>query len=120
MEKDICCRVSAVEIETIQNVKRNLKTISAQGGVVCFQKDHVLFYEGHASCGFYILRKGEIELFRTDMQGQKVVLPSGDHSVFGLFHLITNIPYCATARAQTDAETLFVPKSAVLEFLEHH
>lgn len=120
MEKDTCCGISPIEMEEIEKIQKNMKAISALGGLIHFHREHVVFYEGHAPYGFYIIKKGDIQLSRTNMQGQKVFLPSNGQKIFGLFHLITNTPFCSTAQAKTDSEILFIPKSVVLEFLHHH
>lgn len=120
MEKDNCCVLTQSEKDEIKNLEKNLDTIATCGGVVHYQKSHIIFYEGHIPYGFYILKRGEVQLSRTTMAGNKVALPDNSKNIFGLFHLITNTPYCATAQAKSDAEMIFVPKSVVLEFLHHH
>ncbi len=120
MKKDNCCFLTAQEKEEIQNIEKHLSVITAKGSPVRYQKGHVIFYEGHSPAGFYILKKGDVQLNRTNMEGTKVILPQEADKIFGLFHLLTNTAYCATAQAKTDAEVLFIPKSVVLDFLQHH
>ena len=120
MEKDNCCGVSEMEMRAIKDIEENLKKFADKGEKVFLQKGHVLFYEGHAPYGFYILKKGGIRFSRTNMHGQKIFLPVGEDKIFGLYHLVTNTPYCATAEAKSDLEVLFISKSVILDSLEHH
>lgn len=119
MEKDNCCGVSEMEMKEIREIKENLKRFAEKAEKVFLQKGHVLFYEGHAPYGFYILKKGGIRFSRTNMRGQKVFLPVGETKIFGLYHLVTNTPYCATAEAKSDLEVLFIPKSIVIDSFHH-
>jgi len=118
INQDICCGVSPLEKKLLKEVQEHVSDLLPQGGLMHFKKGHAIFYEGHHPLGFYVLKKGEIVLSRTTMEDRKEDLPNGSQELFGLFHLLTNTPHCATATAQNDVEVFFVPKSVVLDFLK--
>lgn len=117
MTRDICCGVTPLEATMLKKIGEHLEEIVSQGGELHFKKGHVIFYEGHKPYGFYLLKKGTITLSRFLMNNDKEELVGGEQEVFGLFHLLTNTPHCAMAVAKTDVVALFIPKSAVIQFL---
>lgn len=120
MTQDICCGVTAEEEKMLREVLNQWEKLLPQGGIMHFKKGHVLFYEGHNALGFYILKKGQMMLSRIAMDGKREPLQTFEGELFGLFHLLTNTPHCATATAKSDVEVFFVPKSVVLDFLKAH
>ncbi|OGQ05833.1 MAG: hypothetical protein A2W61_06885 [Deltaproteobacteria bacterium RIFCSPLOWO2_01_44_7] len=121
IHQDICCGVTPWEQKVTKEVQIHLDDLIPQGGVMHFKKGHVIFYEGHHTYGFYTLKKGEIALSRVGMEGKNEHLPISAgyrNGLFGLFHLLTNTPHCATATAKTDVEIFFVPKSVIIDFLK--
>lgn len=116
--KDICCGTHPAEQKILQAVMENVEALKSKGGEVHFQKDHVIFYDGHHPLGFYILKKGEIILSRVSIRGVREDFMNKEKELFGLFHLVTNTPHCATATAKTEVQMTFVPKAVVLDFLK--
>jgi CRP-like cAMP-binding protein len=73
------------------------------------KKGQVLFYEGHAPCGVYVIASGTLKLKREE-DGHFV----GSLALFqpiGLDLLAGNIPYPYSAIAETDAKAYFIAKS---------
>ena len=73
------------------------------------KKGQVLFYEGHAPCGVYVIASGTLSLKREE-DGHFV----GSLALFqliGLDLLAGNIPYPYSAIAQSDAKAYFIAKS---------
>jgi CRP-like cAMP-binding protein len=77
--------------------------------------DCILFRQGDAPAGLYIINKGEVILTMSSLAGESVLsiqVPPG--SVLGLPGLIGNEPYTMTAIANCGAEISFVPRNDVL------
>jgi len=91
--------------ELIRALDRHSIEISCGG-------DHVLFRQGDAPVGLYILHKGEVTLTlvsRTTSQVDSIqVLPG---SVLGLPGLVGNRPYSLTATAIAGAQLSFITRS---------
>ncbi len=72
----------------------------------------VLFHQGDAPTGVYILKVGEVTLTMTSAQGEtvmRVLAPAG--SLLGLPGLIGNEPYTLTAIAGKHSVCKFVPRA---------
>ena len=82
--------------------------------------DQVLFRQGDAPVGLYILHKGEVTLSHTAPTTWEVntiqVLPG---SVLGLPGLVGNRPYTLTAIARADARLSFITRSHFDIILQH-
>lgn len=117
-DEDICCGISPWEKDILGAVLDHVDSLASLGGEVHFQKDHVIFYDGHHPFGFYILKKGEVFLSRTTVFGLREDFTNPKKKLYGLFHLLTHTPHCAMAVAKTDVAMIFVPKSVVIEFLK--
>jgi CRP-like cAMP-binding protein len=78
--------------------------------VACHQ-DRVLFRQGEAPSGVYILYKGEATLSMTSESGETLVASHAvDSSLLGLPGLIGNAPYTLTVIAQAGAHVGFVSR----------
>ena len=117
MEPNLCCGTTAWEKKILKEVENHLEELLAKSGEMHYKKGQVIFYEGHYGYGFFVLREGDIALSRVTIQGGIEDLTAPSKKIFGLFHLVTNTPHCATAHAVTNSIVSFVPKSTVLEFL---
>lgn len=81
--------------------------------------DCILFRQGDAPAGLYIINKGEVILTMSSLAGESVLsiqVPPG--SVLGLPGLIGNEPYTMTAIANCGAEISFVPRNDVLALMQ--
>lgn len=71
----------------------------------------VLFRQGDAPAGLYILYKGEVTVTMDSAQGETILsAQAASGSLLGLPGLIGNEPYSLTATAQNGAEVSFVPR----------
>ena len=71
-----------------------------------FPPGTILFEEGDAGKNFYLIRKGEVEIFKTIQSGQKaerlVMSNLSEGDIFGELALVGNQPRSATARCKTE------------------
>ncbi|MAE74067.1 MAG: nucleotide-gated potassium channel protein [Bdellovibrionaceae bacterium] len=89
----------------------DLKLISAAPG-------EVIFNEGDLGYDFYIVQGGEIEIRRTDADGDQICLAKlGAGELFGEFALLSTSPRSATAVATQQSELLRVSEKGYQELL---
>lgn len=90
--------------ELIQALEKRSTTISCAG-------DRVLFSQGEAPEGLYILNQGEITLTMTSPKGDEVMkFQARAGSMLGLPGLISQEPYTLTALARAGAQLSFVAR----------
>lgn len=78
-----------------------------------FKKDELIFKEGDHGFCFYIIQDGQVEIFKKDKNGHRVVLNIlGVGQPMGEFALVTQSPRSATARAVTDGYAIEVSEAA--------
>jgi CRP-like cAMP-binding protein len=81
--------------------------------------DQVLFRQGDAPAGLYILNKGAVTLTMESNQGESILsAEAGSGSLLGLPGLIGNEPYTLTATARSGAELGFVPREEFTELMQ--
>lgn len=80
--------------------------------IVC-NEDRVLFNQGDAAVGLYILSKGEVTLtMDSSREGPLFSCVATSGSLLGLPGLIGNQPYSLTAIASSGAKVGFIPREA--------
>ena len=78
--------------------------------VVC-TSERVLFAQGDAPVGIYIVRNGAAQLTMESPEGEPIVsVKAPEGSLLGLPGLLGNMPYTLTAKAEAGAVVAFVPK----------
>lgn len=83
------------------------------------ESDRVLFRQGDAPAGLYILNKGAVTLTMDSKQGEAILFAeAGSGSLLGLPGLIGNEPYTLTATARSGAELGFVPREEFTELMQ--
>lgn len=86
-----------------------------------FAKNAVIFDYGDAGDTLFIVRKGRVEVFVENTEGEKIML--GENSpgdVFGEISLLDGGPRTATAVCVEDTETLTLDRDQLLEFVTLH
>lgn len=82
-------------------------------------KGQILFRQGEAAEGLYLLREGCATLTMHGVRGQTVLtVETGPGSLLGLPGLVGNQPYSMTARAGDDAQVLFVSREEFTRFMQ--
>jgi CRP/FNR family transcriptional regulator len=83
------------------------------------ETDQVLFRQGDAPAGLYILNKGAVILTMDSKQGEAILFAeAGSGSLLGLPGLIGNEPYTLTATARSGAELGFIPLEDFTELMQ--
>ena len=88
-----------------------IQALEKQSTPITCDQERVLFRQGDASTGLYILHKGNATLTMRTWAGESVVsLQTTAGSILGLPALIANEPYTLTAVAHGGAKLCFVSR----------
>ena len=110
MKLDSSAFVAAPEL--LQVLEGHSTAISCGG-------DRVLFNQGEAPTGVYILSQGAATLTMTSPAREEVVVVEvGSGSLLGLPGLIGNVPYTLSAVAHTGAEVRFVSRDEFTSLIQ--
>jgi CRP-like cAMP-binding protein len=82
-------------------------------------EERILFRQGDAPAGVYILRQGEVTLTLESAKGKPILsTQAGAGSLLGLPGLAVNEPYSLTAVARKGAEVSFVSRDQFTALME--
>jgi CRP/FNR family transcriptional regulator len=86
-----------------------------------YSKGAVLFVEGEAPRGIFIVRSGRVKLSTSSPEGKKIIVRFVEAGrVVGLPGTISGRPYAVTAEIAERTEADFIPRQAFLHFLREH
>jgi CRP-like cAMP-binding protein len=95
-----------------------IQALEARATPVCCDAELVLFRQGDAPAGLYILKSGNATLtMSSDACTDVLSFVAGPGSLLGLPGLIGNEPYTLTATAQAGAEVGFVTRESFTAFM---
>lgn len=97
------------------------ENVSAGDGLkkVTFQTGDILFREGDTSRHFYIITQGQLEVFKTGIDGEEIPLAVIDEGQsLGEFAMIDNSPRSASARCLTNVQAVLVNEEAYRYMLQ--
>lgn len=95
-----------------------VQALEAKATCIQYAQDSVLFRQGGAPIGLYIVSSGEATLVMHSPAGEEVMaLQAGEGSLLGLPGLIGNEPYTLTAVANTGAELYFIGRDTFTELM---
>jgi CRP/FNR family transcriptional regulator, cyclic AMP receptor protein len=84
-------------------------------------KNAVLFVEGEAPRGMYIVCQGEVKLSTTSLDRRPVILKLAHPAeILGLTACVSGLPYALTAETRTPCHMSFVRREEFLRFLRRH
>jgi CRP-like cAMP-binding protein len=86
-----------------------IHALEEQATCMTFDGDHLLFRQGDAPSGLYILSQGNVTLSMTSPTGEQVMsIQAAPGSLLGLPGLIGNESYTLTAVAHKDSRLCFI------------
>lgn len=86
--------------------------------LVHFQANAILFNEGEETFFFYMIKEGQVEIYRTTDEGKKIILAEvQEGQSLGEFAMIDRQPRSASARALTDVVAVKVSEQAYAALL---
>jgi CRP-like cAMP-binding protein len=84
-----------------------------------FERHRVLFFEGQPAESLWILRRGEVRLYKSSSEGRITTLEGlGPGQIFGALSALDEPAYPASAEALSEGAAWYVPKARVLRLLE--
>ncbi len=97
-----------------------LKSISQLMRLVEYKRDEIVYKEGEAAEGFYVVVSGRFEAFTAALAKKRVLayLRRGDY--FGEMSLLTHEPHSATLHALSDSLTLELKKDDFEKTIAHN
>jgi CRP/FNR family transcriptional regulator, cyclic AMP receptor protein len=110
-EEHLFCNLSAAALQKLNTIKSTAQ----------YPKSAVLFMEGQAPRGVFVLCGGKAKLSTTSSDGKTIITKlseSGD--VLGLNANISNRPYEVTAEMLEPSQASFIPRDALLQFLREN
>ena len=103
------------EIKTLDDFKVYL---NANGELLKFYKDEVIYTEGQNSNFIYLINRGVVKCFKLDEQGKELTTNLyKENDLFGYSSLTQNLPYQETATAIKDVELVAITKSDLKNIL---
>ena len=86
-----------------------------------YPKGSVLYVEGQAPRGAFVLCAGSAKLTTTSARGRSLIVRIAEAGeVLGLASAVANTPYDVTAETLEPTEVNFLPRESVLRFLQNH
>jgi len=83
-----------------------------------FERHRVLFFEGQPAESLWILRRGEVRLYKSSSEGRITTLEGlGPGEIFGAISALDEPSYPASAEALTEGVAWCVPKARVLRLM---
>jgi CRP/FNR family cyclic AMP-dependent transcriptional regulator len=87
-------------------------------GVQRLREHQVVFREGDAGDGWYVVFAGEVEVVKSGGLGDAVIATLGPRSCFGEMAILDGSPRSATVRATAPSTVLKIPRAAFVELLD--
>jgi CRP/FNR family transcriptional regulator len=86
-----------------------------------YSKGEILFHQGDAASGFFVLRSGRVKVFKLSADGKEQILHIfGDGEHFAEVPALDGECFPASAAAIEASDVLFFPRQAFLQLLEQH
>lgn len=99
---------------------RDLKKIELIVHERTFMPDEVVFHERQPGTGMYFIKKGLIELTKTNHGERVKIAELGDGEFFGEMSLIENYPRSAQATASTRTEVLGIFRPDLFDLIDRN
>ena len=111
LSDDFYFGLSATTIKELQKIEH----------VASFPAGAIIFMEGQAARGVYVLRKGRVKLLTTNSDGRTLIMKiAKPGEALGLNSVITGKPYDLTAEILQPAELAFIPRADFLKCITEH
>ncbi len=101
--------------------KKEMTKLQEIRQIAWYPRGVVLFFEGEATRGIYVVCSGEIKTFANSQQGGTVILRRvGQGEVLGISSSLTGSPYPVSAETLLPSQITFIPRVQFLNFLTEH
>lgn len=100
---------------------RALDDLVERAHFTCAKPGDYLSFEGDHNNESFIVLSGRLAMTKTSVSGKDLIVQLlGPQDLFGLILAMENLPEQLSTRAQSDAEVLWIPTSALLRVLASH
>lgn len=104
--------------DDIKNLDDLKAYLNANGVIIKYYKDQVIYTEGQNSNFIYLINKGVVKCYKLDEQGKELTTNLyNENDLFGYSSLTQNLPYQETATAIKDVELVAITKSDLKNIL---
>ncbi len=105
------CSLSHSSMEALDRIKH----------VSCFPEGSMVFLEGQASRGVYILCQGRAKLLTTNADGKSLILKIAQPGeILGLHSAVTGKPHEVTVETLQPSQLAFIRREDLLKFMNEH
>ncbi len=95
-----------------------LRQLMRQSAVRAYKRNDIVFMEGDAYAGLYLVLSGRVKAIKTSPEGKEQIIHLlGPRELFADVPLFTGGPYPVTAQTLEDTRLLFIPRQAFLDLL---
>jgi CRP/FNR family transcriptional regulator len=95
-----------------------LQAVCAMAVTRRFAKGEIVFTEGQAGSGFYVVMNGRVKIFKVSAEGKEQILHIfGPGEPFGEVPVFSGKPFPASAEAIEKSRLLFFPKQAFVDLI---
>jgi aspartate ammonia-lyase len=112
-------------IETVKNVpifqdlsEQQLESLARVGEERSYNTGEHLFEQGHPHRSFFILRAGEVELYRRIGEEHTMLTRLGDGNFLGEGAMLDELPHTVSCRAEVRTSALIFSRVALMEFFD--
>ncbi|MFQ5967830.1 MAG: Crp/Fnr family transcriptional regulator [Acidimicrobiia bacterium] len=98
----------------------DLEALAAAGSLVRRYPGTHLFHQGDVASSAFLIREGEVEIYRGDKGDRRVVTRVGEGAVIGDIAMFSGAPYISSARAVSHVTALQFERDRLLPELAQH
>jgi CRP-like cAMP-binding protein len=122
MRKIACEHCAIRSTSCIQDLPANrLDEFHACGTSAIYKARQVVFHEGTAAGGLYVLCHGAVKLYQSDRFGREHILAvAAPGDVLGEMPLDEGEPYSTSAEALTESQLCYLPRERLIQFIQVH
>jgi len=86
-----------------------------------FRRGDIIYREGNKASGCYCINSGIIKIFKTGVEGkEQIIMFAQRGDIIGYRSVISNEPFCTTARVHEDASLCFIPAEVLLDLIQQN
>jgi len=110
-QNNFFCGLSQASLEALDRIKH----------ATCFPEGAMVFLEGQAPRGVYIVCQGRVKLLTTNADGKSLILKIAQPGeILGLHSVVTGLPHEVTVETLQPSQLAFVRREDFIRFLNEH
>lgn len=102
-------------------INEQLEVLWSNIEVLELDKNIVVYTEGSRPKGVYLVKKGILKIYKTNNEGKEHIIRfAKPNDIIGFRSVISDEPYCTSAKTLEPAVLVFVPASIFISFLKEN